>query len=433
MGLIARMLGREERSQPSSLENPSISLNASADELLAFFGVMGGNSQLPPVTIDSALEVSAVMDAVGFLSRTMAAIPRHSYRKVKGEAHRADGDMQMLMNEAPNAEWGSFGFWQYFWQQVFTGGRGCAWIERAGNKVVGLWPMDPDHTSVRRSGGRKIYRFDNKEYPAADVVDVPFMLKRNQLDVYSPILKNKRTIGLAMAMDNFAASFFAGGGVPPLALEGPLPQGVDAFKRAQADIQRAIDMAKKAGSPFFGMPPGHALKQIGFDPAKGQMVEAKLFQIQEIARIYSLPPVFLQDLSKGTFSNTEQQDLQLVKHLIVHWAKALEDELNLKIYGQRRRAQYIEHNLDALQRGDFKSRLEALSRGVQTALLAPNEGRDLLNRPPKPGGDKLYIQGATVPLEMAGTKQALDAAKGASTENENGDTSNDDASDKTES
>jgi HK97 family phage prohead protease len=93
-----------------------------------------------------------------------------------------------------------------------------------------------------------------------------------------------------------------------------------------------------------------------------------------------LPPAFLQDLSSGTFSNTEQQDLQLVKHLIAHWAKAFEDELNLKLFGQRRRAQYAEHNLDGIMRGDFKSRSKALARAIQTAQLTPNEARALENR-----------------------------------------------------
>jgi HK97 family phage portal protein len=412
-----------EQRSANPLENPTMSMSASADDLLSFFGVAGGSKELPLVTIDTALEVPAVIDVVGFLSRTMAALPRHSFRKKNGEAERADGTLQMLVNEAPNAEWGSFAFWQYFWQQVFTGGRGCAWIERVGTRIIGLWPMDPDQMTVRRQGGRKIYRFGDKDYPASEVIDVVWMLKRNQIDAYSPILKHRRTIGLAMAMENFAAGFFGGDGIPPLALEGPLPQGVEGFKRATNDIQRAIKLAKEAGRKFFGMPPGHILRPIGIDPDKGQMTEARLFQIQEIARIYGLPPVFVQDLSKGTFSNTEQQDLQLVKHLIVHWAKALEDELNLKLFGQRRRSQYVEHNLDALQRGDFKSRIEALARGVNSALITPDEARGLENRPPKPGGDKLYIQGATVPIEMAGKV----TVKAPPEPPANGDPSNDDA------
>lgn len=380
------------------LERDTVSLSADAGEVLQFFGLANRNIQLPVVTIETALGEPAVFSAVMFLSRSLASLPLHSYRKKDGEAARIDGELQMLLNEAPNPEWTSFGWRQYMWQQAFTGGRGLTWIERAGEKVVALWPMDPTRTTVRRQGGRKIYRFDSKEYPAADVIDVPFALKTNQLDAYSPISKCADAIALSIAMRNYAATFFAGGGVPPLALEGPLPQGADAFKRAMADIRRAIDLAKKASESFFGIPPGHSLKPIGVDPSKGQMVEARRFQLEEIARIYQMPPIFLQDLTNGTMANTEQQDLQLVKHIIVHWTSAFEDELNLKLFGQRRRARYVEHSLDGMLRGDLKSRIDAMARGIQTGQLTPNEARALDNRPPMPEGDKLYVQGATVPL-----------------------------------
>jgi HK97 family phage portal protein len=398
MGFWDRLLGREQQQETRAgnpLENPAIPVSASADDLYAFFGLLHDRGQLPPVTIESALEVPAVFDAVNFQSAALAGLPLHAF---KGEASKIDGELAMLLNEAPNPEWSSFAWRKYMWQQVFTGGRGLTWIERAGIKPMALWPMDPSLTTVARKGGQRVYRFGNHEYPAEDVIDVPFMLRANQVDAYGPVAKGRKAIALAIAMNEFAGTFFAGGGVPPLALEGPLPSGNDAFKRAQADIQRAIDLAKKANTPFFGMPPGHALKAIGVDPAKGQMTEARLFQIQEIARIYGLPPVFLQDLSKGTFSNTEQQDLQLVKHNIGQWAKAFEDELNLKLFGQRRRSRWVKHNLDGLQRGDFKSRIEGLARAIQTAQMTPDEARALEERPALPNGDKLYIQGATVPL-----------------------------------
>ena len=389
---------RESRSTFANLENPATRISSTGEELLQLMGVASGTVTLPPVTIESALEVPAVADAVGFLSRALASVPFHAYRKTDGDPQRTDGDLQMLLNEAPNPEWSSFEWRRYMWQQVFTGGRGCSWIERKGIRAAAIWPMDPNYTTVLRRSGRKFYQFEGKEYAAADVIDVTWMLKRNQIDVYSPIYKNQRAIGLAIAMNDFASNFFGSGGMPPLSLEGPMPQGIDAFKRAQADIQRAIRIAKESGTPFFGMPPGHALKAIGIDPDKGQMTEARLFQIQEIARIWGLPPVFVGDLSTGTMANTEQQDLQLVKHCLGHWTKALEDEANLKIFGQRRRAEFVEHNLDAVLRGDLKSRIEALARGIQTAQLSPNEARAMENRAPKPKGDGLYIQGATVPL-----------------------------------
>lgn len=395
-----RRRSAERRNGPVSLENPSFSLASNSEELLALFGVIAGQAEMPHVTTESAMKVPAVFCAVGFLSRCLASLPLHAYRKTsEGDAARIDNDLQMLLNEAANDEWTSFDWREYSWQQVFTGGRGVSWIERAGVKPVAIWPMDPDKTIVIMRGGRRFYRFEGQdEYPAADVIDVPFMLKRDQLSVRSPIREGRDAIGLALAMNSFAGGFFGSGGTPPLSLEGPLPQGPDAYRRAQADIKRAIDMARKTGLPFFGMPPGHSLKPVGIDPAKGQMTEARLFQVQEIARIWGLPPSFLQDLSKGTFSNVEQDDLRLIKHTIGQWAGKFEQQLNLKLFGRTRRARYVEHSLDGLARGAFKDRIEAIARGIQTAQITPNEARGLENRAPLPEGDKLYIQGATVPL-----------------------------------
>lgn len=387
------------RIEARSIEDPTYRLSENPEALLAMLGVLDSRGALPPVSIDAALGVPAVMCAVGFLSRALASLPLQAFRGGEG-GEKIDGNLAMLLNEAPNEEVSSFEWRRHKWQQVFTGGRGMSWIERAGVKAVAIWPLDPRDTTIIRRDGRKYYRNGGREYPARDVIDVTFMPKSDLVGHYSPIFLGRKAIALALAMNDFAGSFFASGGVPPLALEGPLPQGAEAFKRAQADIKRAIDLAKKAGTPFFGMPPGHALKAIGIEPAKGQMTEARLFQIQEAARIWGLPPVFVQDLSKGTFSNTEQQDLQLVKHTLGQWAKAFEDELNLKLFGQRRRSRKVKHNLDGMQRGAFKDRIEGIARAIMTGQMTPDEGRALEDRPPDPSGagSKLYIQGATVPL-----------------------------------
>ncbi|MNH97725.1 Phage portal protein [compost metagenome] len=136
------------------------------------------------------------------------------------------------------------------------------------------------------------------------------------------------------------------------------------------------------------------------------MIEARRFQVEEIARAYQLPPVFLQDLSRATFSNAEQQDLHLVKHLIGQWAKALEDEMNLKLFG-RGGNRYIEHNLDGLLRGDFKTRMEGWGLAIQNGIRTPDEVREKENLPLKGGeADKLHIQGATVPLGQQQKPQA---------------------------
>lgn len=400
-----KLFGFDIRREARSLEDPRVPVSQTAD-FMAFFGLQAAN--LPPVTIDAALQVPAVAAAVSFLPGTLANLPLHAFRSGEKGAARLKGGVARLLNEAPNEEWTSFAWRQYFWHQVFTGGRGLSWIERKGGNVVGIWPMDPSATIVKRVNGRKVYQFGNLVYPAADVIDVPFMLRRDQLGVYSPIMLGSRAIQLALAMGDYASGFFAGGGVPPLALVGPMPAGAEAVKRAQGDIKRAIDAAKSSNDPVFPIPPGYELKPVGFDPDKGQMTEARQFQVVEIARIFNLPPVFLQDLTHGTFSNTEQQDLHLVKHLVARWAKAFEEEINLKVFGMRSGGRFAEHNLDGVMRGDFKTRIEGIVRGIQGGLLEPNRGRDLMNWPAhaSPAANDLFMQGATVPL---GTQPAQPA------------------------
>jgi len=391
MKIFGYNFGSEKR---DSIENPTVPVSAA--NFMSFFGV--DSAVLPDVTINAALTVPAVTAAVAFLPRTLAALPLHAFRRTKNGPQKITGKLENIVHESPNDGMDSFKFRQYFWQQVFTGGRGLAWIERSGPNVVALWLLDPTKTKIKRNGFSLTYSYGDKEYSGDDIIDIPFMLKPDQTAHYGPINLAAKAIQLSLAMNDYASQFFAGGGVPPLALSGPLPQGADAMKRAMDDIYRAIDSAKKSKRPVFPMPPGHELKPIGFDPEKGQMTDARRFQIEEIARVYQLPPVFLQDLTRATFSNVEQQDLHLVKHLVGQWAQALEGEMNLKLFGRNNNGRYIEHNLDGLLRGDFATRMAGMATGIQNALLTPNEGRKLDNRPSHPDGDDLLIQGATVPL-----------------------------------
>lgn len=389
--------GGEARSAAS----PTISVSADFSEIAEFFDILDRNHALPRVSTEAALQVPAVFAITNFLPRTLAALPLHTYRSGENGA-KVDDPRAKLLNFAPNPTETSFSWRTYHWHQVFTSGRGLSWIERSGGRAYAIWPMEPGKTQIRRRNGKKTYTFDGKEYQAEDVIDTPFLLKPDRLASYSPIEKCNKAISLAIAMGDFAGSFFAGGGIPPLALSGPLPDGREAFQRAQQQLSRAIELAKSEGRTFTAIPAGHELKPIGIEPDKGQMTEQRLFQIQEIARIWQIPPVFVQDLSKGTFSNTEQQDLQLVKHLIGQWAKCFEDELTLKLYGWQAPSRRVKHNLDGLQRGVFKDRIEALARAIMTGQLTPDEARALENRGPEEGGDQLMIQQATVPLRLAG-------------------------------
>jgi HK97 family phage portal protein len=110
----------------------------------------------------------------------------------------------------------------------------------------------------------------------------------------------------------------------------------------------------------------------------------------------------LQDLTHGTFSNTEQQDLQFVKHTLKRWIEQVEQEMNLKLF-PRGSKQYVEFNVDGLLRGDFKTRMEAHATSIQNAIRTPNEVRTIENMQPQEGGENLMVQGATVPIKAQAT------------------------------
>jgi len=409
-----------------------ITQNATREELLAFFGVDG--VRLPAVTVRSALRVPAFASGVNFLARTLATPTLEAFRETKSGPEKISGRLQVLVRDAPNPEWSSYAARVFFWQNCLLHGRGLFAILRSGGQPYELWPMNVPAVRITMDQfGRKTYTVTSstgeplpgKIFGSADVIDVPFMLDANMVSAISPVTIGEKALQLALAMQDYGSNFFAGGGVPPLALKGPMPTGDAALKRRAEDVSRAIKAAKERNEPFFDLPPDHELTQVGYDPAKGQMTEARRLQNEEIARILGVPPVFIQDLSKLTYSNAEQQDLQLVKHTVSHWCSALEQECNLKLFGQMNGRRYVRHDLDSLLRGDFKTRMEGLARSIQAAVRTPNEARRSEGLPnhPNPKADELFMQGATVELGTQAPQPAQPPT------NDNGD--NADAGDQT--
>ena len=382
----------------SSIEDPKVAISNA--RIIEFFGFGADTAAGIHVDNDAALSVPAIWAAVNFLSGTMAGLPLHVYRRGEDGAELVTDEWANVLQKSVSDEMSSFAWRKYTYERVFTGGRGYTLIERNGPILRGLVPLIPKHVTPEFRNGRRVYRYkpNNTEtvYQARDIIDIPFMLKEDQLAHYGPIQQNRDTVALGIAATNYGSRFFQNGGVPPFVVTGGFQTGA-ALDRASKDLEEAVKRATRERRQALTLPSGHEIKGIGSDPEKAQLVELKKFLIEEYARIYSLPPVFLQDLSRATFSNTEQQDLHLVKHTIRRWVEQFEQEVNLKLF--RGEPDYFAKlELDGLLRGDFKTRMEGYALGIQNSITTPNEARKLENRPAKAGGDDLMIQGATVPL-----------------------------------
>jgi len=375
------------------------SAGASIAEL---FGLSGSAT----VSMEEALGVPAVWAAVNFLSGTMAGLPLNVYDrdskgvKKKVKPTKANPVVDML-HSAVNDDYSSFQWRFDMFTGVFTEGRFVTYIERDNQgRPVNLFPL-VGATVERLANGRKRYKHQaggkTVYYDQSDVIDVPFMLKSDLLTHRSPLRQCSVAIGKAVNSNEYGSKLFKNGGLPAFMLQGPFGSEKSASRAADNIAEATKESARKGGN-VLAIPLGHKLDPLGADPEKMQLVQTQEFAVIEVGRIYSLPPTFLQDLSRATFSNSEQQDLHLVKHTLKRWVEQVEAELNLKLFG-RGASRFVEFNLDGLLRGDYMTRMSGNSTAIQTGQLTPNEARALDNREPMEGGDKLYIQGATVPLE----------------------------------
>jgi len=388
------------KAETRNLEDPNVPLSAAS-----LFDWGGTSSSGVRVNEDSALTVPAIWDAVNFLSSTIAKLPIHIYSRADGS--KARPEIERMLNFAPSDYESSFEWRKYSFDQVFTYGRSYSIIERnGGNQVINIIPVDPREMKVREipdfSTARKVVQYihekSGKAYSYEDVIDIAFMRHRDFVSHYGPINTNRDIVGLAIAATKYGSKAFQSGGIPPAVLQGPFQSGA-AASRASDDVARTTAKLARDGRPIMALPLGHELKSVGFNPEQMQLVEIKRFLVEEIARIYSLPPTFLQDLTHGTFSNTEQQDLHFVKHTLSRWVRQFEQELTFKLFGRQADVE-VKIELDGLLRGDVKTRMEAHATAIQNAIRTPNEVRALEDEGPLEGGDSLMVQGATVPITV---------------------------------
>jgi HK97 family phage portal protein len=153
--------------------------------------------------------------------------------------------------------------------------------------------------------------------------------------------------------------------------------------------------------------------QVTMSMRDAQFIESMSFSVEEICRIFNVPPHKVQKLDRATFNNIEHLSREFYIATLVPWITRIEATLNqcLLTKGDREAGYYLRHNADGLLRGDLASRSEAMSKQISSALMTPNEGRALEDRPPLPGGDVLIFSSNHVPLEKLGAESAEPGAQ----------------------
>ena len=405
------------RGKPKPVQNHQLSTSYSF--------LFGPTSSGRPVTERSAMQMTAVYGCVRILAEAIAGLPLHLYRYKDGggKEKAVDHSLYRLLHDEPNPEMTSFVFRETLMTHLLLWGNAFAQIVRNGlGEVIGLYPLQPNRMSVGRDLGTKALYYEYQtswdepagEYKTirltpADVLHIPG-LGFDGLVGYSPIAMARNAIGLAQATEDYGASFFANGAAPGGVLEHP--GTIKDPSRVRESWQQTFGGAKN-GNKVAVLEEGMKYTPISVSPEQAQFLETRKFQLNEIARIFRIPPHMIGDLEKSSFSNIEQQSLEFVKYTLDPWVIRWEQAITKTLLSAREKQQlFVKFNVEGLLRGDYQSRMEGYAVARQNGWMSANDIRELENLDridEADGGDLYLVNGNMLPLDMAG---AYAAARG---------------------
>jgi len=395
-------------------DKPKDSLSGSR---YSFF--FGGTTAGKPVNEHTAMQMTAVYSCVRILAETLAGLPLHVYKynDSGGKEKYLQHPLYRLLHDEPNPEMTSFTFRETLMSHLLLWGNAYAQIIRnARGEVIALYPLMPNKMTVDRDkNGQLFYLYQRSVEDAptlgkdslvyldpSDVLHIPG-LGFDGLVGYSPIAMAKNAIGLAMATEEYGAKFFANGAAPGGVLEHP---GTIKDPQKVRDSWNAAYQGSTNSHRVAVLEEGMKYQQIGIPPEQAQFLETRKFQINEIARIFRVPPHMLADLEKSSFSNIEQQSLEFVKYTLDPWVVRWEQNMYRSLLmASEKPTVFIKFNVDGLLRGDYVSRMSGYATARQNGWMSANDIRELENLdriPAELGGDLYLINGAMTKLQDAG-------------------------------
>jgi len=390
--------------------------NRTAGSAYTFY--MGGTTAGKAVTERSAMQMTAVYSCVRILAEAVAGLPLHVYRykDTGGKEKAIDHPLYRLLHDEPNPEMSSFVFRETLMTHLLLWGNAYAQVIRNGKgEVVALYPLMPNRMSVDRDAkGKLYYKYTTTSDDAptvegtvvvlspSDVLHVPG-LGFDGLVGYSPIAMAKNAIGMAIACEEFGARFFANGAAPSGVLEHP--GTIKDPSRLRETWQSQFGGSANTGKVAI-LEEGMKYTPISISPEQAQFLETRKFQINEIARIFRVPPHMVGDLEKSSFSNIEQQSLEFVKYTLDPWLIRWEQSIYRALFSMEEKTEYfVKFNVEGLLRGDYATRMNGYATARQNGWMSANDIRELENLdriPAEEGGDLYLINGNMLPLCDAG-------------------------------
>ena len=368
----------------------------------------------------TAMTVSAVYACVRVIAETMASLPLNVYERTERGRKETDIPLQFILHDEPNKEMTSFQYREAMFTHLLLWGNSYTQtIRNKMGKIISLYPLLPDMMTVTRDDNTNelVYTYTNmsgKSYvldPDFDVMHIPG-LGFDGIIGYSPIALARDSIGLAKSSEEYGGSFFANGARPSGVLTHP--GTVKDPARLRQSWENAYGGSNNTGKTIV-LEEGMTYHQISIPNSEAQFLETRKFQVEDICRIFRVPPHLIAALDHATFSNIEHQSIEFVEHTIRPWAVRVEQSMNRILFNDaEKKRYYIKFNLDGLLRGDYKSRMEGYAIGRQNGWMSANDIRELeeMNLIPKDeGGDLYLVNGNMIPITGTPTMQGKEDEK----------------------
>ena len=371
------------------------------------------------VTAMGSLQSTAVFGCVRILAESTASLPLILYRRLetgRGKARATDHSLYPVLHDLPNPELTSYELRELAMGHLCLWGNAYLEVQRnRAGRIMGLWPLTPWRVEPGRVAGELVYRVSvgDRMDPNSRTETLRFgqvlHIKGFGVDGYkglSPIGLARQAVGLALATEEFGSRFFGNGARPGSVLEHPgklSDQAEGRLRTSWNDIHQGLENAHRVAILEEGM----KLHEVGIPPEDAQFLETRKFQVTEIARLYRVPPHMLADLERATYSNIEHQGLEFVMHTLRPWLVRWEQAISRDLFSPaERQTLLVEHLVNALLRGDVKSRYEAYAVGRQWGWLSTNDVREMENMNPVEAGDD-YL----TPLNMAASADPPDGGE----------------------
>ena len=395
--LLTRFFKRNERTETAPAVRNAV-VSSTDPRIIELLGVAPGAAGVA-VTDESAMRVSAVYACVRLIGGAIASLPLPVYRRTATGRDRIDTPLEWLLNVEPTAAWSAASMWE--WVIKCQTLRGDAFVQVLRDRtgaVAGLLPLPPSAVRIEATNGRL-------RYYVQPPTGAPYGLDQDDMlhfcgfgfdgmrSISVIAYAAHQAVGVALAADEFSARFYSNGGMPGFVFETEGKMDLAQQQLLKESFAQAVAGTKNAFRPFVTTQ-GVKLREITISPEDSQLLEARKFQVIDIARAFGIPPHMIGETEKTSSWGTgiEQMSLGFVKYTLQPYLTRIEQEVNRKLF--RSPKTFCEFNLDGLLRGDSKAEADYLRQAIGGSQgmgwMTVNEARRIKNLPPVDGGDELY-------------------------------------------